>query len=73
MPEWLLVMLQMVGSGVALAVCLAVPKIWVDSILNREKLAQHSDKFSGIFQRLDKMGVDVSYIRGTIDGKKGGE
>lgn len=68
MPEWMSYIAQNVGVGVTLAVCFAVPKVWVNSILNRRDIDRQEKKNSGIFERLDKISNDVAYLRGQQDG-----
>lgn len=67
MPTWLESIVVAVGSGIAIAVSLSIPKLWVDLIIVKRETEKHSEKFAGLFNRVDRISEDVSYIRGHID------
>lgn len=60
-------LVQPIIVGLSLAVFLAVPKIWVQTILNSRDIEKHDAKFNGLFNRVDSMSKDVAFIRGKID------
>jgi hypothetical protein len=60
-------LIEPIVIGLSLAVFLALPKVWVQTILNKRDIEKHDNKFNGLFERVDSMSSDVSFIRGKID------
>lgn len=53
--------------GITLAVCFAVPRIWMLTIQNNRDIQRSDKKVDALFERMDKMSSDVSFIRGKIE------
>ena len=45
--------------ALVIVVCLAVPKVWVQTILNKRDIDNHNEKINVIFHIIDTISTDV--------------